>query len=87
MKKILGCFMAFIMIIGLLPGLSVTVNAADSVVSYDIWVGEEEVTSDNLSGTGWSYEPESATLTLNDYSYSGDGHSAAGIYSKNALKN
>ena len=86
MRKILGCFMAFIMIIGLLPGLSVTVNAADSVVSYDIWVGEEEVTSKNLSGTGWTYEPESATLTLNDYSYLGDGYSSAGIYSKNALK-
>lgn len=40
---------------------------------YGLFIGGEEVTADNSSGDGWSYDRESQTLTLNNYSYSGDG--------------
>lgn len=32
--------------------------------SYKIWVGGVEVTSENLSGTGWKYDHSTSTLTL-----------------------
>ena len=41
---------------------------------YDLWVGGEQVTSRNLSGEGWSYDPSTGTLTLNSFNYSGIGH-------------
>ena len=40
-----------------------------AIVYYDLWVGGTQVTSENLSGDGWSYTPSKdgkpATLTLN----------------------
>ena len=57
------------------------------VTKYDLWVGGEQVTSENLSGVGnvgdkgtWTYEPGSNTLTLNGYHYTGTGYKI-GIYS------
>ncbi|MBQ9042981.1 MAG: hypothetical protein IJ111_09250 [Eggerthellaceae bacterium] len=47
-------------------------------VAYPLWVGEEQVTSDNLEGQGWVFAPAAngnpATLTLNGYNYTGAGH-------------
>ena len=37
-----------------------------TVTEYPLWVGDTRVTSDNLSGSGWSYEPDTYTLTLNN---------------------
>ena len=37
---------------------------APAVVSYDLWVGGVQVTSNNLSGSGWTYDPAEKTLTL-----------------------
>ncbi len=47
-------------------------------IEYGLYVGNTQVTSENLSGTGWSYEPESktkGTLTLMGDPIS--GHSSA----------
>ena len=78
-SKILGLFLAVLMVVSLLPMTVLAAEAPDvPVTEYDLWVGETRVTSDNLSGTGWSFTPDSSTLTLNNYSYSG-----AGIYSMN----
>ena len=50
------------------------------VTPYNVWIGGVEVTSDNSSGTGWSYDSGSNTLTLNGYQYSGDGYKYASTY-------
>ena len=52
---------------------------------YNLWVGGVEVTSENSSGEGWSYDASNKTLTLNNvnitgaYTYQDDQD--AGIYS------
>ena len=68
MKKLLSILIVTVMLLGLLP---VTSFAAES---YDLWVGDAEVTNENLSGEGWSYEPSTNTLTLDGFSYEGAGH-------------
>lgn len=40
---------------------------------YEIWIGGTEITDSNLSGTGWSFDPVSYTLTLKDYENRTDG--------------
>ena len=49
------------MIVTMLPGLMVNVKAA---TSYELRIGDTEVTDENLSGAGWSYDPSTKTLTL-----------------------
>ncbi len=60
------------------------------VTEYPLWVGGEQVTSENASNIDGdnkaSFDPETNTLTLNNYSYSGEGNKSdisatAGIYS------
>ena len=46
-----------------------------SILSYDLWVGDTEVTEECTSGEGWEYAPATNTLTLNNYQYEGEGHS------------
>ena len=41
--------------------------------SYKLRVGGVEVTSANTSGTGWSYDNQSNTLTLDGFNYEGNG--------------
>ena len=41
--------------------------------SYNLRVGGVEVTSVNTSGTGWSYDNQTNTLTLDGFNYEGDG--------------
>ena len=55
------------------------------VKTYPVWVGGVQVTNENLSGTGWSYNAESNALTLNGYSYSGTGYNNSAIYTKGDL--
>lgn len=57
-------------------GESDLLNENDSV-TFPLWVGEAQVTSDNLTGPGWSFDPNTKTLTLNGYSYEGSGHEEA----------
>ena len=41
-------------------------------ISYNLWIGGMQVTSQNTSGIGWKYDAGTNTLTLTDYTYSGD---------------
>lgn len=43
-------------------------------VTYPLWVGGTQVTSENLEGQGWSFDPAARNLTLNGYRYEGTGH-------------
>ncbi len=43
------------------------VNVSATPTFYNLWVGGERVTSDNLSGDGWKYEPDTNTLVLNGF--------------------
>ena len=61
-------------------------------VEYPLWVGGTQVTSVNLSGVGWSYTPAAAgenpvpaRLTLEGYSYEGEGYGNAAIYAEEEL--
>ena len=75
--KALSWLLSFALMLSLLPGMSLTALAA---TSYNVWIGGVEVTSDNSSGTGWSYDSGSNTLTLNGYQYSGDGYKYESTY-------
>ena len=85
-RKIGVCLMALTMIVAMIPSWSVTANA---VTDYGLAVDYAKVTSDRTSGDGWSYNPNTNTLTLNGYSYSGkgwvEGSFSGGIYSSSNL--
>ena len=97
-KRILSVLIAVVMLIGMLP---TAVFAAET--PYDLWVGGVQVKSANkddittaiteaggtADGTA-TYDPESETLTLNGFSYTGEGYVydspwCAAIFSKNDL--
>lgn len=76
-----------------------TANWEETVARYDLWVGGVQVASDNLvidsadnaaiEGSA-TYNPETCTLTLNGFSYTGQGYVydspwCAAIFSKNDL--
>lgn len=85
-KKMLGGLLTVSMIFGLMPGTTLTAYA--DTENYDLYVGAIRATSANkdditanhteddpsgvYSGTA-SYNPETNTLTLNNFSYSGSG--------------
>ena len=85
-RKIGVCLMALAMIVAMIPSWSVTANAA---TDYGLKVGGAEVTSNQTCGDKWSYDPNTNTLTLNGYSYSGKGwvyeSFSGGIYSSSNL--
>lgn len=85
-RKIGVCLMALAMIVAMIPSWSVTANAASD---YGLAVGGKAVTSDNTRGKGWSYDLSTNTLTLNGYSYSGEGWTyysfSGGVYSSSDL--
>ncbi|MBQ8107219.1 MAG: hypothetical protein IJ129_00545, partial [Ruminococcus sp.] len=55
------------------------------VQTYPIWVGGQQLSENNLSGEGWSYDPDLSVLTLDNYEYSGTGYRNAGIYANQDL--
>ena len=75
-RKVISYALALVMMFstffGIVPGASLTAQAEGT--TYNLWLGETEVTGENLSGDGWTYAPDTNTLTLNNYSYSGEGH-------------
>ena len=77
--RALSLVLSLLMLLVLAPGMSVTASAADS---YQLWVGDEEVTADKLSGIGWNYNAEDHTLTLTDYKNDNACHTEpeAGVY-------
>ena len=73
-KQILSVFLSFCMIISCMVGMSVTASATNY---YYFWVGGIRVTSDNesnIDGEGKaSFDSNTCILTLNNYSYEGNG--------------
>ena len=51
---------------------------------YDLWIGGQQFISTNLTINGGSgtatYDPDTKTLTLNNYSFTGESYSSAAIY-------
>lgn len=67
-SKIISALIALIMLLSVLP------LASFAVQSYNLWVGETEVTSNCLSGDGWTFDPATNTLTLDGFNCTGRGH-------------
>ena len=70
-KKIIAVILTLMLV---LPALPLGVFAAED---YRLSVGDEIVMSNRLSGEGWSFDPETNTLTLENFSYSGGGHTVS----------
>ena len=71
-KKIWACLMALAMVLTMLPGMAVKAEA-ETVVDYGLKVKGVAVTSENLSGEDWSFDPATYKLTLTNFSYKGAG--------------
>lgn len=67
MKKICTWLLACIMVLTVLPGTDLKAEAAETITEYGVWVGDMQVTSENCSGEGWSYNSGEQTLTLNGF--------------------
>ena len=70
-KKIIAVILTLMLV---LPALPLGVSAG---TDYRLSVGDENVMSNRLSGEGWSFDPETNTLTLENFSYSGGGHTVS----------
>ena len=74
LNKWIAGLLCMMLVMTMIAGLGVTeVKADDAVESYNLWVGETEVTSANTSGTGWSYDNQTRMLTLDGFIYEGNG--------------
>jgi len=97
-KRILSVLITVVMLIGMLPTTAFAVET-----TYNVWVGGVQVTSANkddittaiteaggtADGTA-TYDPDTKTLTLNNFSYTGEGYEydsqwCAAIFAKNDL--
>jgi len=61
--KFLFLLLSLALLVGLLSGMSAYAE------DYPIWIVDRQVTSDNTSGEGWSYNKDTKTLTLDDFSF------------------
>ena len=71
-KLLLGLLVACAVVLGVAPGVAL----ADDAVAYPPLDRRRAgyVTSENLKGQGWSFDPAAQNLTLSGYSYEGTGH-------------
>ena len=70
-KKLIVCLLCLALVIPCASAL------AASVESYSLWIGGVQVTAANcrdLENNHWSYQPATHTLTLDGYTYSGQGY-------------
>lgn len=70
-KKFIVCLLCLALVIPCASAL------ATSVESYPLWIGGVQITAANcsdLANNHWSYQPATHTLTLDDYTYSGQGY-------------
>lgn len=84
-KKVMALCIAAALVVAMVPAY---VFAAET--TYDIWVGGVQVTSDNLvidstdstaiTGGSATFDPAANTLTLNNFSYEGDGYMYGNSY-------
>ncbi len=82
--------MSFIVLMIIL--LSFVIFGTTSVYAteeYNLWIAGTRVTSDNLSGDGWSYNPETKELQLTNYQWASTAelvkNTRAGIYCEEDL--
>ena len=61
-KRLLKVLLVCCMVLTMMP-----TTAFAATQNYNLWIGGERVTSDNLSGDGWKFEPETNTLVLNGF--------------------
>ena len=73
-KMLLGMVVAFVVVLGVISSVGPDMAVAYDDMSYPLWVGGTQVTSKNLEGQGWNFDPTSWNLTLSGYSYEGTGH-------------
>lgn len=70
-KRILSILLCVCMAITMMPAATLTAWATDPTPVTELWVGTTQVVQSggtvtaNTSGTGWSYDHDAATLTLN----------------------
>ena len=55
------------------------------VTKYELYIAGSQVTSAALSGDGWSYDPETNTLTLNNFTYEGEGADNSKLWRFNSV--
>lgn len=72
-KRNIFTFIA-IFFVALTSGLLFSVNVSAATTTYDLWVAGTQVTSDQLSGQGWKFDPDTNTLTLNGFNYGSGGY-------------
>ena len=58
--RLLSLLLCLVMVLGMLPAMSLTAFAAEPPISIT-------GSTADTSGTGWSYDEDSKTLTLNGY--------------------
>lgn len=56
-------------------GYDYRIGVVPDTTYYPVWIGDEQVSGKHMNGDGWSYDLESNTLTLDNYQYTGLGHS------------
>ena len=82
MKRIGSMFIALVLVFSaLLTALPAPALAVE--IYYPLWIGGVRVNSyncSNLSENHWSYDDATHTLTLSDYTYSGQGYNYSGSY-------
>lgn len=60
--------------VGLRDARAEVAAQATDAAAYPLWIGETQVTSENLQGQGWSFDPATSTLVLDGFAYTGTGH-------------
>ena len=65
MKKFLCTLLCLMLVFTMMPlATGVAFAGSKPEVSYDIWIGNTEITSAYTSDTGWNYDSSNNTLTL-----------------------
>ena len=67
-KALTAALISSALLAGAFPVFTDAVRADD----LGLWIGDEKVTYEHMSGTGWSYDDDTNTLTLDNYSNSGE---------------
>ena len=89
-KRLLGIILSIILVLGLTPAVCMTARA-DEPPDYHLFVGDEHVTGDNLSGDNWSFTPATdsypAKLSLNGVNITSDSNYGVIYYGDGASNN
>ena len=70
-RRSISVFLALLLCLTLLPVAALAANTPPRITA--IGGDENQSISADKNGPGWSYDADSATLTLTNYTYSGEG--------------